>query len=444
MKYQDLKISFDRPDVWVRPTIEKLLKIGKTYVYYAKEILDFDKLKEDAYKEISNTVKTNIDLSNNKNELNQRFSEMFEFYSKALVPTDDLDPEFLLKKTNTNTLAKKLQPWCKNLSYNIPEVIAAKPYANLIDKFKGIPAFVCLAGPSLKNNREQLKAIKGKALIIAVDTSLRPLLDIGVVPDICVTHDANPNGCKFFLSQDHPYNVHNVQFNDMKDEQLSLVYAEMMEDKKRLDFKYDTVGLFVNYCHPLTLLAWNGLAKSFYTVYDPGLPVYDNMAGCVNYRSVDDKFLKEEKGRVIGGSSVGHVATYVAIALGCDPISFLGLDLSYPQGKTYIEGASNQKDMSKQKLIDVDSLSGEKVKTNLSMLSYKMVFERTLPMVISQTRIKFYNCTEDDKGKPAGVLEVGAEPKPLKWVIENRCSKEHSFDVLGTLNDNLDVKVVKI
>jgi hypothetical protein len=89
--------------------------------------------------------------------------------------------------------------------------------------------------------------------------------------------------------------------------------------------------------------------------------------------------------------------------------------------------------MSKQKLIDVDSLSGEKVKTNVSMLSYKMVFERTLPMVIGQTGCKFFNCTENADGTPGGILECGAEPKPLKWVIENYCSKEHKFDVLRTL-----------
>jgi len=46
--------------------------------------------------------------------------------------------------------------------------------------------------PSLKNNREKLKELGKRGLIIAVDTSLRPLLDIGITPDICVTHDANP------------------------------------------------------------------------------------------------------------------------------------------------------------------------------------------------------------------------------------------------------------
>jgi len=53
------------------------------------------------------------------------------------------------------------------------------------------------------------------------------------------------------------------------------------------------------------------------------LPVYDNMCKCCDWQEDGDKFTKEEKGRVIGGSSVGHVATYIAVALGCNPISFI-------------------------------------------------------------------------------------------------------------------------
>ena len=432
MKYIDWPVNFERPDIWQKPMKDKLPKVGKTYLKYAEEIIAFDKLKVDAEKEICDTVKKNMNLSNTKNELSQRLGEVFEFYSKAVIADEDLDVEFLLKKTNVNTLNKKLQGWCKNLVCNIPLVIGSKPYMEFEEKFKNIPAFVCLAGPSLRNNREKLLSVKGKALIIAVDTSLRPLLDVGVVPDFVVTHDANPNGCKFFLSKDHPYNVNNTQLNDMNDNQLGMEYAKMMLDKDRLNFKYDTIGFFVNYCHPLTLLAFNGSEKRFYGVWDPSLPVYDCMSGSCDYKIEDGKHIPQKKGRVVGGSSVGHVAAYIAVNLGCNPVSFLGMDLSYPGGKTYVDGASNQKDTAKQKLIELDDLSGNKVPTNLSMLSYKMVFERSLPQVIMSRGTKFYNCTEDDKGNPAGILEVGAEPKTLQWVIDNKCK---DVDVQKIIND---------
>ena len=435
MTYKELNVNYEKPDVWRRSSKERIPKVGRPYLDYAKEILAFDKLKEEAKTEICGAINRALDTATTKNELNMNLDGAMDFYSKAMIPTDDFEPEFLLKKTNQNTLAKKLQPWCKNLAYNIPEVIASKPFKKLEDKFKGIPAFVCLAGPSLKNNREKLIGLKGKAIIIAVDTSLRPLLDIGVVPDICVTHDANPNGLKFFVSKEHEANKLDINFNAMSDEQLAMVYAELKNDTKRLEYKYDTVGLFVDYCHPLTLLAWNGLAKAFYAVLDPALPVYDVMAGATNYRIDGDKLAKEDKGRVVGGSSVGHVATYIAVQLGCKPISFLGLDLSYPGGKTYVEGASNQKDMRKQKLIEMEDLSGNKVPTNLSMLSYKMVFERSLPAITINNKARFYNCTSDALGHPAGILEEGAFPRSLQSVIDEYCKETRNIDILKVLNE---------
>ena len=425
MQYSQFKVGFDKPDVWRRSPEAKLPSKGKTYTECMKEIEEFEKLKDGAKKEICGVVEKNIDASKSINELNQRLNEALGHYAKAIIPCNDIDTHFLLNKTNENTLNKKLQGWCKNLVFNAKHIVESKPFQSLLHKFDDVPAFVCLAGPSLKNNRELLKQAKGKSLIIAVDTSLRPLLDIGVVPDICVTHDANPNGCKFFLPKDHVFNKTDFQLNPLPDDALAKIYAEMTKDTDRLAHNYDTLGLFVNYCHPLTLLAWNGREKRFYGVYDPSLPVYDCMAGCCDLQKDENgKLTPDVKGRIVGGSSVGHVATYAAVSLGCNPVTFLGLDLSYPGGKTYVEGASNQKSVEKQRLIDMNDLSGNKVKTNVSMLSYKMVFERSLPHITAQHKTKFYNCTEDDKGNPAGILEVGAYPKSLSWVIQTYCNKE--------------------
>ena len=433
-KFSSFNINYTKPVIWKRPSIEKIPKVGKTYKDYLEEIKDFDYIKEISKKEIIGAVTTNIDKSTTKNELNIRLDEVFEFFGKAVIPTEDFDPEFLMRKTNKNTLNKKLQPWCRNLVHNIPTIVGSTPFNDLLNKFKDVPAFVVMAGPSLKNNRELLKRAKGKSLIIAVDTSLRPLLDVGVVPDICVTHDANPNGAKFFLSKEHEANKKNIQFNNLTDQQLGIEYILMAQDKERLKYKYDTLGLFVNYCHPLTLLAWNGRGKRFYGVLDNTLPVYDMMAACSNYKMEKGNLVPENKGRVVGGSSVGHVATYIAVMLGCNPISLLGLDLSYPGGKTYVEGASNQKSVEKQKLIDLEDLSGNKVKTNISMLSYKFVLERTLPQIILQTGNTFYNCTEDKRGKPSGVLEIGAFPRSLESVIKEHCMKEINQDALRNVS----------
>ncbi len=435
MNYSELRINFEKPKIWRRPSVEKLPDKGKPYSEVLEEQKDFEKAREGVKTEITNVVNRNMDASKDINDINRRLGEICDFYGKAIIPSEDVDKGFLLARTNKNTLNKKLQGWCKNIQYNIPEIIDSKPYDDIRDKFKDVPAFICMAGPSLKNNREKLLKIKDKAIIIAVDTSLRPLLDIGVTPDICVTHDANPNGCKFFLSKDHALNKFDAKLNDKSETDLGLIYASLLKDEKRKEYKYDTLGLFVNYCHPLTLLAWNGREKRFYGVLDPSLPVYDVMASSSNYRMEDKKLIPENKGRVVGGSSVGHVATYVAIALGCKPISLLGLDLSYPGGKTYVEGASNQKDVSKQKLIEMNSLGGGKVKTNVSMLSYKMVFEQSFPHILQQMpHLQFFNTTCDKYGKPSGILEVGAEPRDIDSIIDEYCKKDIDKSILKRKN----------
>ncbi len=65
--------------------------------------------------------------------------------------------------------------------------------ANLLDDLKGAfkdrPAILISAGPSLGKSLEQLRAAKGKAVLIAVDSAVAPLLDHGIVPDIVTTLD---------------------------------------------------------------------------------------------------------------------------------------------------------------------------------------------------------------------------------------------------------------
>jgi hypothetical protein len=158
---------------------------------------------------------------------------------------------------------------------------------------------------------------------------------------------------------------------------------------------------------------------------DDSLPVYMTMARATSWRKEKNGgYVPYDRGAILGGSSVGHTAFYLAHLMGCDPISFVGLDLSYPDGKNYVDGASNQKDMSKIRMVDVEDLSGKPVKTNVSMFSYRTVFERMLPYLITMGNLTVYNCTEAPDGSPTGILEVGGEPKSLKWVIENHCTKD--------------------
>jgi len=434
-------VNYKKPYIWRQPTAQKLeYAKKKSYPDILAEIADFDDIKEKVKAEINHVIGESVETSLTKGEMSQRLSSIFEHFGKSVLLTDDYDEKYLLGQTNKNTLNKKLQPWCKNLMYNIPRVIDSPPLQRLFSKYKNVPAFVVLAGPSLKNNIEELRNVGDKGIVIATDTAFRPCIEAGVKVHLVMAHDANPQGMRFFLPKEHPIQNPAVNFNGMPfDYLVNIVLQQLKFDASRETFKYDTIGAFVDYCHPLTIESFNGSELSFYRVMDPSLPVYEMMGACTNWFRKGKDFFPEDKGYIVGGSSVGHTATYLAVSLDCNPITIIGCDLSYPKGMTYVEGASNQKDASRQKLITVKDLSGREVGTNLSMFSYRLVFTRSLPQIIENMEKTFYNATEHSDGSPAGILDAGAEPRKLKDIIDEQC-KVDVTDVKNMLQLLREVK----
>ena len=58
---------------------------------------------------------------------------------------------------------------------------------DLKDSMKGVPAIVVAAGPSLDYQIENLKKYHQKAIIIAADAAVKPLLKHGIIPDYCTS-----------------------------------------------------------------------------------------------------------------------------------------------------------------------------------------------------------------------------------------------------------------
>lgn len=79
----------------------------------------------------------------------------------------------------------------KNLLSNARYLCDGYQTTQLTDVIPGdIPGILVAAGPSLNKNVAELKKAKGRALIIAVDTAIKPLLRAGVVPDLFFIIDA--------------------------------------------------------------------------------------------------------------------------------------------------------------------------------------------------------------------------------------------------------------
>ena len=89
----------------------------------------------------------------------------------------------------------------RNLFNNLKFIPDSLSYEDLIAKMpEDIPAIVIAAGPSLDKNIDELKAAKGKCLMIATDTALKPLALAGIVPDVSAIMDGKKDAR--YISED--------------------------------------------------------------------------------------------------------------------------------------------------------------------------------------------------------------------------------------------------
>ena len=87
-------------------------------------------------------------------------------------------------RTNINTLLLNGRRTLENIARNVGWYAATPCPSRLADRFKNKPAVIVSAGPSLRKNKHLLQGLVGKAVIIAVQTTLKPLLEMGVEPDL--------------------------------------------------------------------------------------------------------------------------------------------------------------------------------------------------------------------------------------------------------------------
>lgn len=103
-----------------------------------------------------------------------------------------------VKEVNIATLSRFEKTWTSNISRNINEFVRL-PGANVFyDKFKGIPAVVAGAGPSLNKSMEHIRLLRDKVIIICVDTSFGILLKNGIMPHFCLTVDPQIINARYF------------------------------------------------------------------------------------------------------------------------------------------------------------------------------------------------------------------------------------------------------
>lgn len=354
--------------------LDKILEDNITFFIGGDDIEDIEK-----FISLTNTKKVKFFITRSYATL---FNEEALFYQSKVLSIVDK------KIININTISRFDKLWAYNIASNVAKISTHYGVNKFFYKYKNIPAIIVSAGPSLEKNIRKLKEIKNKALIIAVDTAMKPLFSRNISPHFIITIDPQKKNSKYFR---------NVNFKE------SVLIAESSVDKEAID-SFNGAIYFINSIFPLA------------------------------------KYFMEElgdRGDITTGGSVSTAAYDFAIRIGANPIIMVGLDLSFPNYQTHIKGSYHEENFFTEiyKLDSYDSriykvliagnlreeknIYNEKVWTDSRFDMYKNWYEEQCE---KNNKIKFYNATE------GGIIINGMENIKLEELIKKFNDIEINID----------------
>ena len=194
------------------------------------------------------------------------------------------------KDVNIATLAKFEKTWIINIARNIDHVVSLPAALRFYDMFRGFPAIVVAAGPSLTGSMDFIRRNSSRAVIIAVDTSYRLLRKNGIEPHFCVTVDPQSINARYFEG----------------------------------DTPGKTVLVADPSSHPSVFRLFRGRAAMSGTAF-PMMKWIEEITG--------------ERGEIAHGGSVSTNAYDFAVRLGASPIIMVGQDLAFTGGYAHARGS---------------------------------------------------------------------------------------------------------
>lgn len=293
-------------------------------------------------------------------------------------------------RTTLMTTLVRAADTARNQMLNLDHYVGGSGVAALREIAAGRPAVVVSAGPSLRRNIHLLAepGVRDRCVIIAVQTTLKPLLDAGVRPHFVTALDYHEISRRFYEGLT-PADVAGVT-----------LVADPKANPVIIDAFSAVGGGIVRCC-----------ASSF----------LDKLLGPQ----------KRDMGELPQGATVAHLAFYLARYLGCNPIAMIGQDLAFTDGLYYAPGtaiqdvwapelnAFNTMEMMQWQRIArhrphlhrVRDHHGRQIYTDTQMLTYLQQFERDFSEFQSQG-LTVIDATE------GGVAKQFTEPMPLADVLE--------------------------
>ena len=294
--------------------------------------------------------------------------------------------------------------WAHNGIRNFAHVAQNLMIGDLETSFAGVPLILVGAGPSLEKNIELLKQAKGKAIILAVNRTLRSLQNAGIHPHFTIALEARDVRC---------------QFEGIELEKIPGILLATTVDRNLFELE---ANRFISYYNQLHVDGWMFTAE-------------------------------DKRHEALSQGTVSHSAFSLGLRWGCDPIIFVGQDLSFSEGRYYHEGGADgetravydeqidrwqlhgySKDLAKTlKGKETERFEGtmvpghfdQDVPTSLTFAKYLSWFEDIAGQV--NEKVSLYNCTE------GGALISGMTHKPLSEVLSTL--PDRALDVDQVLND---------
>jgi len=269
--------------------------------------------------------------------------------------------------------------WQQNFQANHSAILKNPGILALRKRFDGVPGIVVGAGPSLEKNIGLLNRVSGKAVIIASDAALKPLLQLGITPSFVISLDPQEDISKFFTG--------------VNTQRMILVAPAVV--------------------HPRILDLWAGRVL-FYHQHAPDISVLTQIHNLV-----------PKIGVLTPGGTVLSVACDLAFQMGCNSILFLGQDLAW-SGKTTHSRLGSAGDVpfestlirQKENIVYEDDIFGQKLATLKSMSVSREWFHWAFSNWDRGTPITYINCSE------SGILNKGCSVLPFREAIYKFCRKK--------------------
>lgn len=284
----------------------------------------------------------------------------------------------LLYNANANEAARQkfAAPYLLNTLTNLQHLVQSRDVAELFGRYAGVPAFLLAAGPSLNRNLEELRPYRDRALVIAVDTALRPTLSAGIEPDLVVAVDPGEANARHLAVGAAPLRTHLV--------------AEPSVWPGSFDAFGGRVFTFrVDRHHPWPWLQEQGI----------------------------------DRAQLLAWGSVLTTTLDLAVKLGCNPIVLFGADFAYTNGQPYCRGTVYEdvwaqavgygmaledvwRSWMRQPLVTVCGIDGHDVSTTAHLQSFR---DWVVDFCSRRPAVTFLNATG------AGILRSAACGRAADW-----------------------------